>query len=224
MNIFTIFSRLNFNTLYFNFKYFPFRKAILLPVWVSKRCHLAKCEGQIAIEAPLKTGLIQIGFENIGIFDRKRSRSIWKVSGSIVFHGAVKIGHGCKVNVGRQGHLSIGKNFYMPSESTIVCHKEIEIGNDCAFSWDMLMMDTDMHDITDEHQQVINTPAKITIGNNVWVGCRVMILKGVIIPANNIVAANALVTKPFTGEKQIIGGNPAKVIKQHVSWNHDFLH
>lgn len=53
---------------------------------------------------------------------------------------------------------------------------------------------------------------KVTIGNDVWVGARVIILPGVAIGDGAIVAAGAVVTKdvpPYA----IVGGNPAKVIK-----------
>lgn len=52
----------------------------------------------------------------------------------------------------------------------------------------------------------------ITIGNNVWIGTRVVILDGVNIGDNSIIATGAIVTKdvpPYS----IVGGVPAKVIK-----------
>lgn len=52
----------------------------------------------------------------------------------------------------------------------------------------------------------------ITIGNNVWIGTRVIIMDGVTIGDNSIIASGAIVTKdvpPYS----IVGGVPAKVIK-----------
>lgn len=52
----------------------------------------------------------------------------------------------------------------------------------------------------------------IKIGNNVWVGTRVIILPGVEIGDNTIIGAGAVVTKSFPKDC-IIGGNPAKILK-----------
>ena len=53
------------------------------------------------------------------------------------------------------------------------------------------------------------------IGCNVFIGCNSIILPGVIIPDNCIIAAGAIVTKNFTGNS-IIAGNPARLIRSEV--------
>ena len=56
----------------------------------------------------------------------------------------------------------------------------------------------------------------VTIESDVWIGCNVTILKGVTIGRGSVVAAGAVVTKscpPYS----IIGGVPAKVIKQRFT-------
>lgn len=54
----------------------------------------------------------------------------------------------------------------------------------------------------------------ITIGKNVWIGSKSVILQGVSIGDNCVVAVGAVVTKSF-GDNLIIGGVPAKVIKKN---------
>ncbi|MGZ4106010.1 MAG: DapH/DapD/GlmU-related protein, partial [Tumebacillaceae bacterium] len=79
--------------------------------------------------------------------------------------------------------------------------------------WDVQLMDTDFHRIS---ANAVNTK-KITIGNNVWIGCRVMILKGVTIGDGAVIAAGSVITKdvpPYT----VVGGNPARVLKENVNW------
>lgn len=224
MTIFSILRHVNFKTLYFNFTYFPFRVAIQLPVWVSRRCVLSRCHGNVSITAPIRAGMIRLGFEDIGIFDRWRSRSIWRVSGQVVFQGDARIGHGCKVNVGLQGSLVLGENFYMPAESTIICHHHMLVKKDCGVSWDVLIIDSDMHHIYDSAGIVINPPAPVVIGEKTWVGCRTTILKGVNLPDHTIVAADSLVTRSFENSHQLIGGHPACVLKENVYWDRAFLH
>ena len=85
-------------------------------------------------------------------------------------------------------------------------------------SWDILVMDTDWHTITDYNNNVINAPKSIVIGNNVWIGCRSIIMKGVNIAAGTVVAAGSIITKDVLEQNCIIGKNPIQVIKRNVLW------
>ena len=53
---------------------------------------------------------------------------------------------------------------------------------------------------------------KITIGNNSFIGARSVIMYGVELADNTIVAAGSVVTKSFLEGNIVIGGNPARVI------------
>lgn len=53
----------------------------------------------------------------------------------------------------------------------------------------------------------------IVIGSNVWIGANSIILPGVNIQDNCVIAAGSVVTKTFVGESLLLAGNPAKVIK-----------
>lgn len=68
------------------------------------------------------------------------------------------------------------------------------------------------HDDWIKYPKGFQEQAHITIGNNVWIGQKVVIMDGVTIGDNSIVATGAIVTKdvpPYS----IVGGVPAKVIK-----------
>lgn len=90
--------------------------------------------------------------------------------------------------------------------------------NDVLISWDTLIMDTDFHKIKDFNGKRLNENQDIYIGDNVWIGCRKLILKGASIPGNYIIAANSTVVHSFESESQIIGGNPGKVLRDNVMW------
>lgn len=205
-------------TVYFNFKYFNFWEAIKLPVFVSHTVLLKKSEGKVTIKNPSRFG-VRIGFGNVGIFDRYRSRSIWENSGHVVFTGNAEIGHGSKFAV--EGLLEIGDNFAITAESAIVCHEYIKIGDDVLMSWDNLIMDTDFHKIRNGQGEVINHNRPVMIGNNVWVGCRCTILKGTIINDGNVIAAGSVVSGKQISQNAIIGGNPLKVMRNNISWSMD---
>lgn len=211
--------KINIKTIYFNFKYLPFKQALFLPIFISRKCNLLVLKGEVEILEKISPGLIQIGYGKIGIFDRRYSRSVLEIKGKITFKGKTRIGQGCKLSVGSNANLVIGNNFMITAESSIVSHEEITIGDDVLISWDVLMMDTDFHSINGENGERINPNKPITIGNKVWVGCRSLILKGSEIPDETIVAANTVYSSNnFTKNKSIIGGVPLKVLKENVTW------
>ena len=222
MKIHTIISgikKISLKTLYINFKYLPLKQAILLPIWISHKCYLLKVSGKIDIGGKITTGMIQIGYGEVGIFDRKRSRSVFELEGKIIFKGRAFIGQGCKLSITNKGILELGHNFVITAETAIVCHKGINIGNDCLISWDVLIMDTDIHKIMNNDNIVINPPKQIKIGDRVWIGCRSIVLKGVEISSGTIIAANSTITKSQTTSNTLVGGNPTQILRTDVTWS-----
>jgi acetyltransferase-like isoleucine patch superfamily enzyme len=207
---------LNFKTIYFNFKYLPTKQAVIFPIAVSKTVHLMKTDGQIIFDCPVRPGMVRIGYGDVGIFDKKLSRSIWQVSGTVTFKGSADIGHGSKLSVG--GNLVLGDGFKITAESSIVASKKIEFGENCLLSWDVLIMDTDFHIVKDKSENILNPPTPITIGNKVWIGCRCTILKGADIPDNSVIGANSLVSKKLDKENATYGGQPARILREEITW------
>lgn len=216
---YNIVEALNFKTLRFNFKYLPFKQAVKLPILVSRNCRLRRLDGKVIIRTDnIYTGMIKIGFDGISIFDNKKSRSIWQVSGTVIFEGKTSIGHGSKIDCSDNGHLVLGENFIISAESTIICSKKVSFGSDCMLSWDVLIMDTDLHGIFDKDGIKINGDSPVEIGSNVWVGCRATILKGVRIADGTIIAATSTITKHIQESHNIVGGNPISILKKEVTW------
>jgi len=205
-------------TLRFNFHYFPFKTALKLPVVVSHRTFLRELHGKVEIPEKIETAMVKIGFGDVGHYDRKRSRNIWQVRGTVGFGGKASIGHGSKLSV--RGNLKLGAGFNMTAESTIVCAKEITFGDDCLLSWDILVMDTDEHPLYNKENERINPDKPIVVGNHVWIGCKCVLLKGANVPDNTVLAAGTLLKSSFVGENQIIGGNPPTILKGDVRWEH----
>ncbi len=162
--------------------------------------------------------MIKIGFDAVGIFDVKRSRTIWEVYGTVIFNGPAVIGHGSKISVGEKGILTIGSNFTVTAESSIVCFENITFGNDCLLSWEILLIDTDFHKIINNKGEIINNNRKIVIGNKNWIGCKSLILKGTVTYDNCIVGAGSLLNKNYAFSNVLIAGNPAKIIKEIEGW------
>ena len=205
-------------TLRFNLHYFPLKTALKLPVFVSRRTYLRELHGEVVLPEKVETAMVKIGFGDVGHYDRKRSRGIWQVSGTVTFGGKAGIGHGSKLSV--RGHLNFGADFNMTAESTIVCADNITFGKDCLVGWDVLVMDTDEHPLYDMAGNRLNPNRPIEVGNHVWIGCKCVLLKGAEVPDNTVVAAGTLLKSAFEGEGQVIGGNPPAVLKREVCWEH----
>jgi acetyltransferase-like isoleucine patch superfamily enzyme len=202
-------------TIIFNLKYFPFQQAIRFPVFVSHRVWLKTLSGKVKI-SNFKTGIIKIGFGDVSIFDQQRSRTIWDVSGFVEFNGRANIGHGSKISV--IGVLSIGNEFSISAESSIIAQKHVSFGDNVLISWGSLIMDSDFHKIYNSKGIQINCPLPIRIGNKVWIGCRTLILKGVNLADGIVVAASSTVSKSIEIPNSIVGGIPAKIIQEQISW------
>ncbi|MBC7790644.1 MAG: acyltransferase [Anaerolineae bacterium] len=93
------------------------------------------------------------------------------------------------------------------------CEKRIDVG-DCAGLSDARIMDTDFHAVEVYDKPRYNTRGvskPITIGKNAWVGAAAMILKGVRIGENSVVAAGSVVAQNVP-PNVVVFGNPARVV------------
>lgn len=204
-------------SIYFNFKYFSFSVAIKLPVLLSNNVSLKTVKGKVILDK-VRTGIVKIGFNDVGIFDKKRDKCIWDVQGKVHFAGGAVIGHGSKVSVLKSGILSVGQGFCLSASSSIVCAKKVTFGNECLVSWDVLIMDTDFHKVFDKNKVYINPPKEIFIDDNVWIGCRCTILKGVYISKNCVIGATTTISKSVAESKVVIAGKTQNIVKRGISW------
>lgn len=164
----------------------------------------------------LTRGRVTIGLTDAG-FSHRTDSTFLNIRGSLEFKGDFSVGRGCRLDVGPNGKITIGKNGYITANSYLIISHNLVIGDNCAISWDCQFLDEDFHSISYEGKK--NTRNDIIIGNNVWIGSGVKIYKGTQIPDGCVIAANSVVKATFEKQNLLIGGNPARVIKEDVSWN-----
>lgn len=113
-----------------------------------------------------------------------------------------------------KGHLEIGKNLGVNSYSRIVTHEYIKIGDHVTIGQMVSILDHDhAYQMNNQGLQLNGYNTKpISIGNNVWIGDKCTILKGVNVGNNVIIGANTLVNKNIP-DNSIVAGSPMKVIK-----------
>lgn len=110
--------------------------------------------------------------------------------------------------------IVIGDNVHINNACSFISESKITIGNNVLIGFNCQMADSDFHDLDANNRlQTDPAPQEIVIGNNVFIGNNVTILKGVTLGENTVVANGAVVTKRFP-ENVIIGGVPAKIIKE----------
>ena len=105
---------------------------------------------------------------------------------------------------------------YITFNSNTYCH----IGENCMFSFDINLYNTDGHPIFDKDTgKVVNKVKGIEIGNHCWIGQGATILKNSIIPSNSIIGWNAVYTGTNRNEYCAYAGNPARCVKENVTWD-----
>tara|TARA_Y100001970_G_C14077294_1_gene772735 strand:+ start:621 stop:1172 length:552 start_codon:yes stop_codon:yes gene_type:complete len=110
---------------------------------------------------------------------------------------------------GAMDKISIGKFSVIPHGALLVAGDAIRIGDNVVFGHDVQLYTSD-HDPDDP--TFARRDAPIEIHDNVWVGSRAIILKGVTIGEGAVVAAGSVVTRDVESFS-IVGGNPARKIR-----------
>jgi acetyltransferase-like isoleucine patch superfamily enzyme len=114
-----------------------------------------------------------------------------------------------------KGVLTLGKNLGVNQYSRIVCHDSIKIGDNVTIGQMVGILDHDHHYELKSDQLKLDgyATAPIEIGDNVWIGDKATILKGVTIGNNVVVGAHTLVNKDVPSNV-VVAGSPFRIIKE----------
>lgn len=141
-------------------------------------------------------------------------------------NNTVKIEHDCVLRnvdiwISDGGIIEVGHNTHFSGKTHMACieGKKVHIGERCLFSDTITFRTGDSHSILDSDGKRINKAKDITIGDHVWIGQQVIVLKGSAVGADSIVGTGSLLTGKTYDSNSIIAGIPAKIVKQHVSWD-----
>lgn len=203
-------------TLIFNLKYFGIR-GLKMPAFVSRNFKLKKLKGRIEL-LEFRTGAIKLGFQEVSIFDRKYERGIWSVQGNVIV-GELRLGQGVRFVVEKGADIESTGRLVVTANSSIQCCNHMKFGDFVLISWDCLIMDSDHHRIVDSEGKALNdNKNSIVIGDHVWIGCRVTILKNAFIPNGSVVAAGSLVSKNYSDYQNILLGDVNRVLRKKIFW------
>ncbi|MGD8251268.1 MAG: acyltransferase [Desulfobacterales bacterium] len=109
------------------------------------------------------------------------------------------------------GDIAIGNYALICPGVRISSGARIRIGDSSMLAHGVYITDADWHGLHDRVD--LGKTAPVTIGDNVWLGDRVMVCKGVSIGDNSVVGAGSVVVSDIH-ENVVAAGNPARVIRR----------
>ena len=134
----------------------------------------------------------------------------------------IKIGRGvifypdCHVTIEKNAKILIGKHCFFNHGCSLNSMNSIAIGNDCIFGENVKIYDHN-HNYKDTNTLIRKQKYSISavkIGNNCWVGSNTIILPGVSIGNNVVIAAGSIVTKDI--ENNTVYKNDISINKRMI--------
>lgn len=172
----------------------------------------------------IRKGIIVVGMRTninnlkINIPTNLQKRGMVIIGDDCIVHGSITI-------YSEKATITIGNRVYIGADTTLFCYDKIVFKDDILVSWGCTFIDTNAHAINWDNRKndVRNWQsgvkdwssvehAAVVVENRSWVGFNSIILKGVVIGEESIVAAGSVVTKVIPS-KTVVGGNPAVFIK-----------
>lgn len=109
------------------------------------------------------------------------------------------------------GRIQIGDYCLIAPGVEITSAVNISIGDNCMIAQECILTDSDWHG-TYNRTRPFRCTSSITLEDNVWLGARTIVGKGVTIGSNSIIGAGSVVTKDIPANT-VAAGNPAQVVK-----------
>jgi acetyltransferase-like isoleucine patch superfamily enzyme len=150
-----------------------------------------------------------------GVSSRSDICKIHLFDGGLFTSGNVSLYAGVVINtIG--GNVHIGNGTKINAFAKIIALNEVRIGENCMIAQNVLIRDNDGHKFFDGHK-FEHKIIPVNIGNKVWIGQNAIILKGSSIGDGAVIAAGAVVSGEVA-PNSVVGGIPAKTIKNNIQW------
>lgn len=144
--------------------------------------------------------------------------------GRVEINGPVRLGYSLAPKLGNgdillqarnaTARIAIGAQTILSNNVSLIACEGITIGERCLIGDMVTITDSDFHELSPEQRhESCGKTAAVIIGDNVWLGSRVVVLKGVTIGEGAVVAAGAVVANDVP-PRALAGGIPAKVISR----------
>lgn len=204
-----------FLTIYLNIRSFPFKQALLFPVFVYGRPRFHSLKGQMLCLCKIKPGMITFNKTQFNCPSNTSLQSEIGNRGKIFFRGGAIIGTGTKIVLEGNSILELGKGIKITDFVNLSCWSSVKIGDYSRVTHRCQIMDTNFHYLANiQKGYVPKREHPIVIGDYCWICNSTTVTGGSSIPNRTIVASNSVVNKDFSSlpEGTLIGGIPAKLI------------
>lgn len=132
-------------SIYFNFRYLPFKQAIKLPIKLHNP-YFQDIKGKIIIDCEhIYRGMIDIGYWGVCLFPSQYGIVWQNHGGTVIFKGKCTIGAGSVISVNKNAILEFGDDFNHSAVLKIVASRRIVFGKSCRLGWNTFVLDTNMH-------------------------------------------------------------------------------
>lgn len=207
------------HSLYFCLKLFPFKDAIKTPINISHQVKIGNVyRGAIELIGPLYHNRVFIGHQGYSAIAENEGLINIELGGKLIIEGTARFAQGVRIWIDQNATISIGDNFYCNKNCLFRAFDNITIGNNVLMGWDIEMNTTDGHHIIIDGHEKVNH-GSISIGNHVWIASHVIFAKKSSVADDCVVAQRSLVSTNIKCANTLIGGIPARELKQSVVWN-----
>jgi maltose O-acetyltransferase len=153
---------------------------------------------------------------DVGTRVRLWGRPSVKNSGSLVVGDRARLDSTVatlELATGPTGRLEIGESAFINYGCSIAANQLVRIGARCNIGTYVIIMDNDFHRLEPERRNEPPESAPIVLEENVWLGARVIVTRGVTIGAGSVVGAGAIVTRDVPARSLAVGV-PARVVRR----------
>lgn len=199
-------------TLYFNFRYLPFKQAIHLPIMLYKP-HFIRLNGSVSIDTPhVKLGMIDLG--KLVNTCNPNSGIILDLDGNLIFKGSAIFANNSAIMIQDGGTITLGDNFDCAGQ--LKCARSIEFGEYCVVAYGSMVMDSDWHALTDiVSGKLVKKTIPVKIGNYNFISFNCLVTKGTITPDYCTFTYNSHLCKKYDVEPySLLGGNPCELLDE----------
>ncbi|WP_407423838.1 acyltransferase [Methanobrevibacter sp.] len=157
----------------------------------------------------------------------KDSNIIFHSDNSVLYLSSNNHDYLVNISINRDSVCFIGKNNYFNGLATFVVSeaKNIMIGEDCLFSYDVVFRVADAHLIySSTTKKRLNNSKSIYVGDHVWFGQGAMIFKGTQIGSGSIIGAGSILSNKVVPSNVTFAGSPARPVKEDTFWTSHSTH
>jgi acetyltransferase-like isoleucine patch superfamily enzyme len=146
---------------------------------------------------------------------RLRGRPVIKVEGTLIIGDRVQLVSTVarlELVAYKGGTIEIGERSLVNYGTSITSSSTVRIGPRCLIGTHVMIMDNDFHRIEPDRRLERPESHPITIGENVWIGGRSIVMGGVTIGDDCVIGAGSVVTSDIP-PRSVAVGSPARVVR-----------